>query len=162
VTFQPPWDEQGELLPLREVVVETSDVLVIVSNVVVYSTGVSFDTDIRKSDGTLGRKVLGALAGPPHSTEADAFHVTVHIDGRVTASTRDGHGSSNQGSYFSRTGGQGGDHHWEQGWWLSPIPQGTTLRLDIEWGEAAGAVVISGETLAAAAHQSRKWTLAPT
>jgi hypothetical protein len=157
--FQPPWDETGVLLPRRLPLVETADVLVTLSSIVAYSSGMSFTTEIRLQDVDVCRGLNRALAGLPDDQGNDTFHLVVTTDGSALTSLPSSAGPYRE-PYLGRSAGHGSEHQWEQGWWLTPIPRAGSLEIAVRWpamGLEPVPVVVDGDELRAAAASSRSW-----
>jgi hypothetical protein len=157
--FQPPWAEAGTLIPRRLELAATEDMLVTLSHLVAYSSGLSFVTEIRLRDTEDAQRLHRPLAGVVDDYSDDTFHLVVTADGASTTSLPR-EGAWRGGLSLFRTSGYGSEHQWEQQWWLAPIPATGAVELVVRWpafGLEGLPIVIDGDEVRAAATASAAW-----
>jgi hypothetical protein len=160
------WRETGASLPWREVVAETPDYLVMLTEFVAYRAGLTFTVDARVTHRSVLLDVLGFGLDTLRDMRLTESGVEPPASGLVIAA-RDGATRPAQGSRSASEeialewqSGQGDELSWEEQWWLSPLPTADTLELDLSWpfGELPnGTLTFDARELRTAAARSRIW-----
>lgn len=152
----PPWvgpgDELGTALPTRIFLVRTSEMAIMVSDVVAFSNGFELQVGIRTR--TQDLEDLGSLLHRPfrpgEPVPEDIFRFGIELsDGRRATSTSMGGGPQSQayfraiqegrepeipaGPLMMQRGGGGGARGWNMRYWVWPLPPPGPVKVACEW-----------------------------
>ena len=143
---QPPESELGVAVPLREVLVSDTGVVIALIDCVAFSTGFEFAIAVRSRE-ELDSQQMGF--GPPHLRDAKQLQIGIQFaDGgtAVTGSHPDPEfmaqwkmhaegrePASSDGPILAPRSGGGGGKRWDFRYWVWPLPPEGTLTFTCEW-----------------------------